>query len=351
MARSKRNKQTNQTGKKAAKKLKEAVSGGGPVDIEELLDKMTKQDEAEEMSGSKKRVPKEDLSDDEMADGKEDEDDEAEARAVEAIMKANIDDGTKHGYRLHLVRLVRFLYSQQQQKKGKKKAKGKKSSNDSSSGILHPELVLALDSAVAEKSTDKQLRETIYQHVLKASPDYHPIDLAKLEVPTFIAYLLNLTKSDRSAAPAAPASSDKKEEQEFMKSYGGHRSALTYLFTECDITPSKQFQQRMKQAMSGLKNTAAKCRGEKGSKLGAGKEPLPFDVYRAICKALVKDKDTQAAFAHCFLTITWNLMCRSRNTVNIIIEHMGFSGDSMTVQFAHTKTDRGGTRSFKKRHM
>ena len=37
------------------------------------------------------------------------------------------------------------------------------------------------------------------------------------------------------------------------------------------------------------------------------------------------------------LTVTWNLMCRSKNTVNVRIEHMEWEGDVMTVKFAHTK--------------
>jgi hypothetical protein len=63
-----------------------------------------------------RRVPKEGLSDDED-DAKEEEANEEEyEKAVDAIMNANIEDGTKHGYRLNLVRLVKFLYSQQPKK-------------------------------------------------------------------------------------------------------------------------------------------------------------------------------------------------------------------------------------------
>jgi hypothetical protein len=79
--------------------------------------------------------------------------------------------------------------------------------------------------------------------------------------------------------------------------------------------------------MTGLKNTSAKACGEKGAKLceqiGEGKEPLPFEVYRAICKWLLEEGDAESIFGHCLLTSTWNLMCRSRNTVYVCLEHMG----------------------------
>ena len=66
--------------------------------------------------------------------------------------------------------------------------------------------------------------------------------------------------------------------------------------------------------------------------------------------AAAKDKDTNAVFVHCFLTMIWNLMCRSRNTVNIMMEHISFNGDSMTVQFAYTKTDMSGAQFWHKWH-
>jgi integrase len=174
------------------------------------------------------------------------------------------------------------------------------------------------------------------EHLKRAGPGYHPVDLEELTPETFLSYLISLTDSKNS---------------EFMKSYGGLRSALTQLFTQCEVAPSKAFLQKMKQVMTGLKNTSAKARGTKGTKLGVGKEPLPFEVYRAICTWLLEDGGTDCIFAHCFLIMTWNLMCRSRNTVNIRLEHIGWENDSMTVQFAHTKTDKVGKLAKFKRHI
>ena len=162
------------------------------------------------------------------------------------------------------------------------------------------------------------------------------MDLEKLTLETFLSYLISLTDAKNS---------------EFMKSYGGHRSALTQLFIQCEVAPSKAFLQKMKQVMTGLKNTSVKARGTKGTKLGVGNEPLPFEVYRAICTWLLEDGGTHCIFAHCFLTMTWNLMRRSRNTVDIRLEHIGWENHSMTVQFAHTKTDQVAKLAKFKRHI
>jgi hypothetical protein len=53
----------------------------------------------------------------------------------------------------------------------------------------------------------------------------------------------------------------------------------------------------------------------------------------------------------CFLTLTSNLMCRSKNTVFVQREHIDWSGDAMTIQFAHSKTDREGQDAGNKRHV
>jgi hypothetical protein len=98
----------------------------------------------------------------------------------------------------------------------------------------------------------------------------------------------------------------------------------------------------MKQAMSGLKNTSARARGAAGGSLGEGKKPLPFEVYRAICRWLLEAGDSASMFC---------LMCRSRNTVFILVERLGWVAGAMTCNFAHTKTDQGGADAGYQRHL
>jgi hypothetical protein len=74
--------------------------------------------------------------------------------------------------------------------------------------------------------------------------------------------------------------------------------------------------------MAGLKNIAATRRCQDGSKLTEEKLPLPFD-------------ETPAAqcLPTAFFTMTWNLMRRSRNTLNVVLEHISFNGDSKLNNF------------------
>lgn len=309
-----------------------------PKSMEDLLEQMEQEDEdyGDELTKppeDKKLDPKldeklDDKAEEELDEELDDVDKEYQAM-VEDVMEDYIDKGTRYNYRLNQRRFVVYLYL---------KGSGASARATELRKLLHPNLVQVLDDVGARghRGYLKDLREAAQKQLNLASKDYHPIDLQNLDPRVFLEYLLSLT--------------DVKN-NEYFKSYGGHRSGLTQLFTQCEVSPTKPFLQKMKRVMSGLKNTAARARGQAGGKLGEGKEPLPFEVYRALCKWLLEDESNESIFGHCFLTLTWNLMCRSKNTVYIQREHIGWIGDAMTVQFAHTKTDREGKGARLKRHL
>jgi hypothetical protein len=152
---------------------------------------------------------------------------------------------------------------------------------------------------------------------------YHPIDLARLTPRVFLHYLLDLTNT--------------LGNKNYLKSYGGHRSALMMLFNDCDATRTERFNQELTRVMKGLKNTSAKARGAQGERLTEGKDPLPFVVYKKICQWLLEKGDKSCIFAHCFIALTWNLMCRSVNTTLVRREHMSWEGDARQIPSASSK--------------
>ena len=80
-----------------------------------------------------------------------------------------------------------------------------------------------------------------------------------------------------------------------------------------------------------------------------GKDPMPFAVYDAVAMYLLtKQKDP---FAHCFMLMTWNLMCRTNNTCNILISSMQMADDALQVRFSQCKNDQVGEKKFKPRHV
>jgi len=67
---------------------------------------------------------------------------------------------------------------------------------------------------------------------------------------------------------------------------------------------------------------------------------LPFELYRAICLCFMLEEDSlDAAFARCFLIITWNLMCRPSHTANIQVNDISWEQDTLTIKFSTTKND------------
>ncbi|ETV72560.1 hypothetical protein H257_12326 [Aphanomyces astaci] len=58
-----------------------------------------------------------------------------------------------------------------------------------------------------------------------------------------------------------------------------------------------------------------------------GKQPLRYHQYQELCRASLTKLG--AGFTHLFLTLSWNLMCRSRSTENVRVDHLSDEGDSI----------------------
>lgn len=138
-----------------------------------------------------------------------------------------------------------------------------------------------------------------------------------------------------------------------FQKYGNPRSALTSLFVQCEVTRSEEFLRKIVQSTTGLEDVAAQAREDTGAKLGEGKQPLStfVAVYRALCNWLLESEESDALFGRCFLTMTWNLMSRSKNTVHVRREHMNWVSDALAIKFAHSKTDAGGLDDGYVRHV
>jgi len=70
--------------------------------------------------------------------------------------------------------------------------------------------------------------------------------------------------------------------------------------------------------------------------------PLSKELYEKCCKWFLEKGDEQSIFCHTFLVITWNLMCRAKNTTRILWEHMQFDEGCLNIMFAQQKNDQNG---------
>lgn len=74
-------------------------------------------------------------------------------------------------------------------------------------------------------------------------------------------------------------------------------------------------------------------------------------MYRQLNEWMLEEGTMESIFGRAFLCLTWNLMCRSANTISIHMHHMEWHNDSLAIFFAHMKNDQIGERERDPRHI
>jgi hypothetical protein len=117
-------------------------------------------------------------SDDDTAEMSEGEDD-ADDKLVNEVKNADTHKDTKHGYRLSLQHFIVFLYNKRIKKEHYK--------------VLHKDLVADLrkvkgGSAKQRSSLNARRRAVAMAHIMRAGPEYHPINLLQLDPQVFLSF-------------------------------------------------------------------------------------------------------------------------------------------------------------------
>ena len=107
----------------------------------------------------------------------------------------------------------------------------------------------------------------------------------------------------------------------------------------------------LKQIMKGLCKSVVKEIREKGLSTTEGKEHMTFVCYKKICQLFIDDGQPESMFALCFLTMQWNLTCRSETTENIAFNQMSWENDHMKIFFPKHKSDQIGLNKDEPRHV
>lgn len=243
----------------------------------------------------------------------------------EKVKSSYIHDRTRYGYHRAMAQFVIWIFNRMDQ-----------NSNilNENLNILHPDLVAALHLENAK--TKPCLSVPAMEHISKASKTYLPIDLPALTVPIFMKFLISRTADGQYLSKST---------------YGGYRSGLFDLFRSCGLNQNFSFREELELCFAGLRRSLAEEKGRTGGKLGEGKRPMPFILYRKLCTWMIADGSKEALFSWAFLTLTWNLVCRSKNTTCIHKNHLSWEDDSLIIQFAHQKTDMEGDTDATKRHI
>ncbi|KAH9158466.1 hypothetical protein LEN26_002958 [Aphanomyces euteiches] len=127
-----------------------------------------------------------------------------------------------------------------------------------------------------------------------------------------------------------------------------YRSAIKDLYKRENRALPPQFDDDMKNIFQGMRRHHAE-QTQSGGVKESGKRPLGYSLYQRLCVDTLSLFD--GGFSHLFLTLSWNLMCRSISTQQVQFEHISFQEDSISVVYIVSKTDQAGEKQRDPRHI
>ncbi len=136
-------------------------------------------------------------------------------------------------------------------------------------------------------------------------------------------------------------------ERQSLSSVGQWTAAVKDLFRSFHVAIPPNYDAEVALLVNGYSRDAAADR----ERNVVGKDALPFDLLCKISRATLTSESSDAIFAHIFLLLQWNLMCRSNNVELIHLAHLQWSEDRLLVYFRKQKNDQNGTRSTEPRSI
>ena len=131
-----------------------------------------------------------------------------------------------------------------------------------------------------------------------------------------------------------------------ISALNGLRSAVVWTFSATAVMKPATFDSQLHGFFKGLKRTDAMIRRESngGVNVRPGKDSLPFAVYAALCREMLLAKEANLRWAHCYATLSWNLMSRTNNVEDLRLSRVSWKDDALLVYFAQLKNDQSGLR-------
>ncbi|KAJ8556608.1 hypothetical protein ON010_g9359 [Phytophthora cinnamomi] len=131
---------------------------------------------------------------------------------------------------------------------------------------------------------------------------------------------------------------------------GGYRSAVKDIYRQQRLALPTDYADDMKTFFAGLKRIeATRNQTSAGEAKMAGKMALPYSAYAHACKETLLLSD--GGFSHLFLTLQWNLMCRSQAVETINSGHLSNEDGSIGIIFHESKANQDGTGPKDPRHV
>eukprot|EP00957_Ditylum_brightwellii_P117287 8945363-Ditylum_brightwellii.AAC.1 len=91
-----------------------------------------------------------------------------------------------------------------------------------------------------------------------------------------------------------------------------------------------------------MKHTISKANAKSGDSLDKGKQCMTFNVYTKYCEILIAGEGDDYIYAHCFLTLEWNLLSCSDNCFAMYLCHVQWTDNCLLLYFGTSQCDQIG---------
>ena len=145
-----------------------------------------------------------------------------------------------------------------------------------------------------------------------------------------------------------------------IATYGNMRAAIRFLFKVYEKPIPCRVGEAMDEYLKGRSKelAAAEGRGRGTGNPHTGKAPMKYEIYRGLAKRFLKNKEqikmrmaSSWIFAHCFMVLQFNVMCRASNIVSLCYSHIQWDEDAIAVYLVHQKNDQHGEQRDLPRHV
>ena len=103
--------------------------------------------------------------------------------------------------------------------------------------------------------------------------------------------------------------------------YEQSQSALKHLFRMSKYAMQPNFFNNLKQLSKVIRQHVTDKKVLEGNQSIIGKKKMGFDVFKKMCKLMMKEEAKEFIFSRACLTLEWNLMARSKNNVCAYYAH------------------------------
>ena len=126
-----------------------------------------------------------------------------------------------------------------------------------------------------------------------------------------------------------------------------YKSALVWYYKEHKQIIDPLIDQGLETLLKGYRRRVADLKLEGKIAIFEGKQHLTYDGYCLIAAALFKAEPFSAMlFGWPFLVLQWNLIARSATIGGMMMEHIGWEGDSLLISTPKHKADQEGVKCF-----